>query len=346
MGTEELVLLRQKFYLLYDLLRLSRTEIIINSGSKSEGLELEGSDIDIMILQLDNTVLENENEAQCKNNQPNVFFMSTEDTKPGFTMLKLSKSSFIPYDSQVYYYWDTWRNNIVLSSEKAKQWMSSKWENSALVHGPCITDEDYESDIAFCLRCPIWIKQARKLREKSRLWPCPSVVEIIEKCGILFVPIGCKTSATEEFEWRISFSIAEKLLIYTFSHTQILCYALLKIMLKEIIETHSDSKGILCSYFLKTVVFWVSEEFQRDKWRPDMIIPCFMACLARLAYCVEHSNLPHYFIPEINLLEDKLVSHNTTDLKNLLNEFFSKRSKFFKIFQNTFAACSASTLFV
>ncbi|XP_052067190.1 uncharacterized protein LOC127706574 [Mytilus californianus] len=326
-GTEELFRLRQKYYLLFDFLLIGRHEIVLNSGSKSEGLELEGSDIDVMFLSRDITVFENE--AHCRKKRPNVFIMNTQDIKPGFTILKLSKSSFIPNGSNTFRYSDIWEKDIVLSNVKVKQFLKSENKAFDFVHGPCITNKDYTRDYVFCFRCPTWIGQARKLRGKSRLWPCPSVVDNIERCGTLFVPIGSKTSVTEEFEWRISFSVAEKLLIYSFSHTQMLCYALLKIMLKEIIETYTNSKGILCSYFLKTVVFWVSEEYSGDKWQPHMIIPCFMACLARLVYCVDHSYLPHYFIPEINLLDDKLFSNKATELRHLLNEFYGIGPQFF-----------------
>ncbi|XP_063399939.1 uncharacterized protein LOC134684575 [Mytilus trossulus] len=318
-GTDELVRLRRKYYQLWDFLLTNKDVVVVNSGSKSEGLDLEGSDIDVMFLRKDITVYENE--AQYRNKKPNVFIMITQDIKPGFTMLKLSKSSFI-FRREIYNCSDIWEQDILLSNVKVKQLLRTKHAGYDLVHGPCITDNENNRDYAFCLRCPSWIRQARKLRGKSRVWPSPSVIANIEKYGTLFVPIGCKTSVTEEFEWRISFSVAEKLLIYSFRHTQMLCYALLKIMLKEIIETYTYSKGILCSYFLKTVVFWVSEEYRGDEWQPHMILTCFMACLARLVYCVDHSYLPHYFIPEINLLEDKLISNNATELTHLLNKFY------------------------
>ncbi|CAC5388413.1 unnamed protein product [Mytilus coruscus] len=178
-GTEELFRLRQKYYLLFDFLLKCRNEIVINSGSKSEGLELEGSDIDVMFLDREITVFENE--AHCRNKKPNVFIMYTQDIKPGFTILKLSKSSFISNESKTFHYLDIWGKDIVLSNVRVKQFLKSKNKDFDFVHGPCITNKDYTRDYAFCFRCPTWIGQARKLRGKSRLWPCPSVVENIER---------------------------------------------------------------------------------------------------------------------------------------------------------------------
>lgn len=53
--------------------------------------------------------------------------------------------------------------------------------------------------------------------------------------------------------------------MYTCTHTQLLCYALMKKMLKDVIDLlvsiiDKDCGTILCSYFLKTIVFWISEE--------------------------------------------------------------------------------------
>ncbi|XP_052077403.1 uncharacterized protein LOC127715413 [Mytilus californianus] len=121
-----------------------------------------------------------------------------------------------------------------------------------------------------------------------------------------FVPIGVKGSSKEDLEWRISFSIGEQLLINTFTHTQLLCYALIKILLKDVIATFSECKELLCSYFLKTIIFWISEELPQSAWRPDTLIPCFMQCFKRLIYCVEYSVCLHYFIPENNMFKNKI----------------------------------------
>ncbi|XP_071154885.1 uncharacterized protein [Mytilus edulis] len=90
---------------------------------------------------------------------------------------------------------------------------------------------------------------------------------------------------------------------------------------KEIVEKHEDLKGLLCSYFLKTLMFWISEETDQNLWKPYNIITCFLSCLQRLLYCVKYSILPHYFISDNNFFcarfnvmnKEKLI----TILKNL-----------------------------
>ncbi|XP_052071076.1 uncharacterized protein LOC127709510, partial [Mytilus californianus] len=180
------------------------------------------------------------------------------------------------------------------------------------IHGPCVADANDDFDFAFCFKCDQWISAACPWITRARArWPSPELISKIVTCGVLFVPIGIKKSQNEGLEWRISFSIAEKMLIYSFTHTQLLCYSLLKILLKEIVEKCKNLKELLCSYFLKTLMFWISEELDPSVWRPDNIIPCYHGCLERLIYCIEYSTLLHYFIPENNLfysrfsIEDK-----------------------------------------
>jgi hypothetical protein len=86
--------------------------------------------------------------------------------------------------------------------------------------------------------------------------------------GILLSIILCKSDSHKDnpFEWRISFSVPEKMLIYSWTHSQIICYALLKLLLKEVIKKNEKTDKLFCSYFLKTVIFWLSEELEQNVW--------------------------------------------------------------------------------
>ncbi|VDI31978.1 Hypothetical predicted protein [Mytilus galloprovincialis] len=188
-------------------------------------------------------------------------------------------------------------------------------------------------DMAMCLKCDQWVSHAQPWISRPRLiWPSPELISKITLFGTLFVPIGNKGSLNENLQWRISFSVAEKVLIYSFSHTQLLCYALLKILLKEIVNEKEELKDLLCSYFLKTVMFWMSEENEISVWRPDNIIPCFMACLKRLIYCIEYSTLLHYFIPDNNLF---YLRFNNKQKNTLINFLKQSRQKGIQIFSSS-----------
>lgn len=54
----------------------------------------------------------------------------------------------------------------------------------------------------------------------------------------------------------ISFSLAEKSLVYSMNHSQFLLYGLMKLFLKEIINKGLDEEEeILCSYHIKQPSF-------------------------------------------------------------------------------------------
>ena len=300
----------------------------ISSGSKSEGLDLKGSDIDVMFINQNFKVYESERDNFQA--QRAALIMDTTETHPCFTRLCLHTNYTSLHKDH--------RN--VLEQHGIKYFLSNKLYKQSFsksitkdrpmfnkIHGPCISDDDDEFDIAFCLKCDNWISQAVPWITRPRSsWLSPEIVNEIIMNGVLFVPIGFKGSIYEDLEWRISFSVAEKIMIFSFNHTQLLCYALLKIVLKEMIEKDEDLKTLLCSYYLKTLMFWVSDDANPTTWRPDNIIPCFMACLQRLLYCVEYSTLLHYFISDFNFFTLRLSTEleKKTKLSNLLKNIYQQ----------------------
>ncbi|VDI68065.1 Hypothetical predicted protein [Mytilus galloprovincialis] len=331
-GSEEDVRVRRLTWIVHD---LGFPEVPhITSGSIGEGLDIKGSDFDIMFIDLLFKVYESDRDVNVRIIKIPLV-LDTANTHPCFTQLRLplhfhDDSNLLNSRMKQMFEQDCLVNK--LSNEKYKldssyilNRDSPQTEPLYTIHGPCLSDQYGTYDLAFCLKCDKWISPAQSWVSRPRTtWPSPELITKITSCGVLFVPIGCKGSSRENLEWRISFSVAEKCLIYSFSHTQLLCYALLKILLKEIVEEHEDLKGLLCSYFLKTLIFWISEESDPSIWKPDNIIQCFMACLKRLIYCVEYSTLLHYFIPDNNLLYMRFNSdlkHSMTyTLKNLYQQ--------------------------
>ena len=105
----------------------------------------------------------------------------------------------------------------------------------------------------------------------SVLWSVENIFEGGHRCQYRY------QRTPELIEWRISFSATEKVLIHSMNHVQFLCYGLLKIFLKEAIDVNTDIKGLLCSYFLKTALFW---EISTGKmqWNGSNFLSCFWKC--------------------------------------------------------------------
>ncbi|XP_071126633.1 uncharacterized protein [Mytilus edulis] len=284
-----------------DKLKSDTYRTVITSGSFGEGLEMRGSDLDIMYVIKNMEVYEDIKAAN--NSNVNYVLMETDDVKPGFTQLLVQEQVYSQFLCQEF---EEYNGKHYFPSALYKQWLMRKTD-STVIHGPCLSDKKGKFDLAFCLHCKTWISQASQwITRSNNSWPSYNVKQSIIKHGVLFVPIGVKGSPKEDIEWRISFSVGEKFLINTFTHTQLICYALLKILLKDVIATYTECEDLLCSYFLKTIIFWISEELPQSIWKPENLIPCFMRCFSRLIYSVDYSVCLHYFIPENNMFENKI----------------------------------------
>ena len=212
-------------------------------------------------------------------------------------------------------------NGRYMSSKKWREFFTATSPTGAFTHGPCTSSINgpYEVDHAYCLQCDVWPDNARssvqRMHENS--WPAPDIINSIIKDGILFVAIGSKKAFFENLEWRISFSLAEKRLIHSMNHAQFLCYGLLKIFLKEAIDVNEDVKGLLCSYFLKTSLFWEITESPHH-WNQSTLLSRFWKCFCRLLQWVSCSYCPNFFIPENNMFEGKIEGENRDKLLRYL----------------------------
>ncbi|XP_071142024.1 cyclic GMP-AMP synthase-like [Mytilus edulis] len=327
-GSEEVVRTRREIFAAKDIGDHITAATFISSGSKAEGIDLKGSDYDLMILCDYYRVYECLNDGQYDLDKI-MLSMDTDDTKPGFTKLMLGDNLFHNLVKQILTWFETVGEKTYLSSKRVRE---KDLKDDIVIHGPCQSTPGGGFDFATCLRCKEWISPAQQWIHRSRTtWPDYTLVTSSVKYGVLFVPVGCKNSPNEDLQWRISFSVTEKWLIHSFSHTQLLCYALMKIILKDIIKLrHGD---LICSYFIKTIMFWLSEEISPIEWKPDSMTSCFLKYFKRLVYCVEYQTCLHYFIPEINLFEDRFTDNQHKELLETLRDIY--RSPWIAVFHTT-----------
>ncbi|XP_071142020.1 protein mab-21-like [Mytilus edulis] len=311
-GSEEVVRTRREIFSGIEIVQKASSGTFISSGSKAEGLDLKGSDFDQIIYPNFIRVYEILN---CVQSDPDKvpLVMETNDTKSGFTKLKLAIEFDYEFD-MIQDWFETVGEEKYISSKRFRE---KDLPDDMVIHGLCQSTAGGDYDHAQCLWCKEWISSAQQWIHRSRtVWPDNTLVMSAVQYGVLFVPIGYKNSPNEDLEWRISFSVAEKLLVHSFSHTQLLCYALMKIILTDIIKPrHSD---LLCSYFLKIIMFWLSEEINPSGWKPENMISCFLDCIRRLVYCVEYKTCLHYFISENNLFEDRFTDKDHKALLDTL----------------------------
>ena len=134
------------------------------------------------------------------------------------------------------------------------------------------------------------------------------------------MPVGDPHSDTNLMEWRILFSVAERTLVWSFNYIQMQCYAVMKLILKEFIHPYcSPPCRVLCSYFLKTFLFWEYEETDPSYWCMENFKECVMRVLSNLCNCVRLRSLRHYFIPSFNLLSVNMTDQAQTEILRIFD---------------------------
>ncbi|KAK3085983.1 hypothetical protein FSP39_011680 [Pinctada imbricata] len=301
--------------------------LIITSGSTSEGFNFESSDLDLMSVDRNVLVCTESNRYFVQKLQsPSSFFMDNEECSPGFTLLRCLTCDM---KNENIFNCLIWKGDeMYLSSKAIRETYGST--SISETHGPC-QSENYiglEGDLAFTLRCPVWPEQAVSFVSRSvdRGWPLFEVLKNICGDGCLFVPVNSKQQSCMEMidlEWRMSFSLAEKKLIYSMNHCQFLCYGLTKLFLNEILKECPPIHDLLCSYFMKTAVFWEISENPGD-WTIQTFLLKFWNVLRRLMKWIRDGYCPNFFVPENNMFYGKICGDNQRKLLSVLSDLYSE----------------------
>ena len=195
--------------------------------------------------------------------------------------------------------------------------------------GPQVT---YSIDIVLAVKNPKWSVNVSSWPVRKRNWPSKDIVKNITAAGTYLVPKFFNLE-NQEFEWRMSFSYGEHKLMLSIkeeflkrddlasgahryqglakevmlSYTQSLsdskcrksCYRLMKYLLKKHL---SHSTKAITSYHLKTLFFWSLERLPEKCWDQSELAHCFLGLLDELISHICKHNIPHYFVPHLNLL--------------------------------------------
>ncbi|CAC5393751.1 unnamed protein product [Mytilus coruscus] len=156
-GSEEVVIIRRRFFASVDYFTERTDCTLISSGSRAEGLEM-GSDLDIMWLF--EFVHISEERTTDSFLIPNNIVMDTDECKPCFSQLKGHSCHYDPVVN-----WVLTQNGqeLRLESGRIRYLLLSitRLFRPFNLHGPCVSDETELGlcDLTVCLRCPVWINQ-------------------------------------------------------------------------------------------------------------------------------------------------------------------------------------------
>ncbi|XP_052708612.1 uncharacterized protein LOC128183577 [Crassostrea angulata] len=295
------------------------------SGSRREGFRLRGSDLDYMRFPNDHRGIWDFSQCQFYNTQEHALILcDSSESPPGFTLLWLpfERTSHTVMSACV-----RMNGMLYISSSKYREVTCSLSIPGSSPHGPCGsgTIHGVEFDHAHCFVSDFWPPCASTWIDRCHSWPPSHVVNDIIRNGCHFVAIGHKLGNHTDNEWRISFSQAEYKLVCSINHTQFLIYGLLKLFLKEIInEGLRDEDKLLCSYHMKTAVFWAIQQNALPHWHPKNLLAGFWVCFKLLLKWVYEGNCSNFFIPENNMFLNNIYGDAQKTLFTRLYRLYEK----------------------
>ena len=334
-GTKENIEIRKDYCRLGDCFQsIANDDKVYFTGSKAEGLDLPGSDEDYM-MEINNWCHIKVTQTFNKNNDTSPdsnFFMSTRKLFPCFALLqhiprtpihfflyRLSKNiNGLRHLSSEFY-----MQNKLLETRKIPKCHTVKRQGPSTEAWSIFSDKSKSGiDFVSSIHCAFWPDEATEWVQRSRqfAWPTSQDISSITNFGFHLVPVGHPHSEMKQLEWRVSFSVAERTLVWSFNHVQMQCYAVMKIILKEFIKVRCNPQNqVLCSYFVKTFLFWKYETTELNFWREDNLRECIKYLITEFSKCIQEGVLKHYFIPRFNLLFVKLKQEAQTELLQLFD---------------------------
>ncbi|XP_062582880.1 uncharacterized protein LOC134244640 [Saccostrea cucullata] len=315
-----------KEMIMNQVIQIILTDISMTSGSHREGFRLKDSDLDTMMWPNDHIVIWDLEQTQNYDlSTKTLILCDCSDSPPGFALLELVTPT---HRESVKNACMRINDKLYVSSSKSRQILCSVVEPfNPTEHGPCFSGVmgGGEYDFAQCFACDFWPPPASKWIDRCHAWPTSYVVDDIVRSGCHFVAIGHKLGKHADKEWRISFSLAEQKLVYSMNHLQFLTYGLLKLLLKESINHGlSDKDKLLCSYHIKTAVFWVIQQNTIPHWCPQNLLEGFWVCYKLILKWVYEGVCPNFFIPENNMFLSNIHGKAQKDLFTRLHELYGK----------------------
>ena len=161
-------------------------------------------------------------------------------------------------------------------------------------------------DDVFAIKCPSWPIAAQEwiCREREHNWPSEKCIEQVVEGGCHVVAKPHDSNIGDDTEWRYSFSKAEIVLIHTWTAKQKHVYHILRLIKSELVQKlASDSRKVLSTYFIKTLMLWKCEDLRQEFWAQENLenIICKLL-LFYIEWLIDKQCLS-YFIPGYNMWE-------------------------------------------
>jgi len=156
-------------------------------------------------------------------------------------------------------------------------------ENS--IHGPALLTNYLNISLGLlpvdnvhCVRCLSWPAEAADWPSRHRNWPDSSTVDCVVSNGCDVVNVAHRQCREDEwmgkYQWRLSFSRAEIVLINSWLPVQQIVYHMLRFLLKseQLIDSVDSSERVISNYHIKTLVLWTCELKSKSWWTERLTV--------------------------------------------------------------------------
>ena len=277
-------------------------------GSKYEGTYTEGllPDIDVAVIRPHMPVITDIAKCPSSNN-----YLLVPDEQPGYVRLQLVHNGDVQWERcpelklHKYHHLSVDINNRVCLVQNLEGLIMKETHRK---EGPAFHQDSVKgqasSDTILALSCTEWPECAREWlsRRRTHGWPSKELIKQCKSLGFILVSTCHPDSDEKQFQWRISFSHQERLLVTQFNSVQLKCYILLKIIKKELIK-QEIKEDTLTSYHLKTCMLYILENTPSELWVPENTVGCVIMCLRQIRLWIRDEEIPNYFIPAENMLD-------------------------------------------
>ncbi|XP_066926246.1 uncharacterized protein [Clytia hemisphaerica] len=179
-------------------------------------------------------------------------------------------------------------------------------------------------DITFSIHCIDWPSQISNWEHRHKKWPGNRDVERIVNHGCHLVPKSPENG--DEYAWRLSFSKNEVELSNLIPPVARMCYLAIKSIRKNDLIFAK-----VPSYLLKSILFYTLENTNPNKWisrEDENISTCFHLLLDKIITAFENKSCPHFWIPDINLLDEEAIETYQNKCVVGMKRFFGCKSNY------------------
>ena len=179
--------------------------------------------------------------------------------------------------------------------------------------------------VSRCIRSPFWPPEAFEWKDRKRChgWPDMNTINLVIKNGCHVVNAAHIDCSGDDFQWRISFSKAEIILIRSWSPSQQLVYHLLRYFAKRELmrKEWRNTDEILSTYSFKTLMLWQCEQRPWSWWNSRSLMGICCDLLKIMFDWLTVKLCRNYFIKDCNLFDHEMNESNSKLILSKLSEY-------------------------